>query len=50
MDESKLLDRCRDCHGRLAIPHRLDRGKDYLMGLSRKATNSKGGPQMASKP
>jgi hypothetical protein len=50
MDESKLLNRCRDGHGRLAIPHRLDRGTVYLMGLSRKATNSNGGPQMASKP
>lgn len=50
MDESKLLNGCRDRDGRLAIPHRLDRGAAYLMGLSRKATNSNGGPQMASKP
>lgn len=45
LDESKLLNRCCDCDDRLAIPHRLDREPANLMGLSRKATNSKGGPQ-----
>jgi hypothetical protein len=45
-----ITNRCCDSPDRLAIPHCLDRETAYLIGLSRKATNSKGGPQIASKP
>jgi hypothetical protein len=49
VDEGELLDRHRAGDGRLAVPHRLGRELAILIGRSRNATNSRGGPQIASK-